>query len=573
MEFVLDLIVIVLRVASPVLAVIIMLKIYASLRRNRRDEQPLIMLFDETARTAIPVLYWENSIGRGKRCDITLNDDTVSREHAVLMRRGEGWIITDTGSKAGVYVNGAKTDGRTNIYLDDKIRIGSTTLTVKRAEEFTGTASRSSWFFNTKGKKNISQAGILIMISIFTLIITIESCLTEEYLDEILEGTYHFEPFMYGGLVIAMMWTTYAITVLAFKRVSFEIESLAFMLTSVGVIISVHQSTRQAVVQIAAAFIGVVFFEFMIKFLEVPDRVGKWTKWICIASLGLLAINLVFGTTTYGSTNWITIGGITVQPSEIVKIGFIFVGAGTLDQLQTRKNLIGFIVFSALCVGALALMGDFGTALIFFATFLLISFMRSGDFRTVILAVTAAVFASVIVLNFKPYIAERFACWRHVFDEEYVYDTGYQQARTLIYCASGGLFGVGIGNGCLTQIAASESDLVFGVVCEEMGLVLAVTIAAAIGALVFYAHAITTRSRSTFYSISACCAAGLLVIQLALNIFGATDILPMTGVTFPFVSAGGTSMISCWGLIAFIKAADERTYAVKREKLFARHSA
>ena len=97
-----------------------------------------------------------------------------------------------------------------------------------------------------------------------------------------------------------------------------------------------------------------------------------------------------------------------------------------------------------------------------------------------------------------------------------------------------------------------------------MGVIVAFSIAVAIVGLAFYARAITTRSRSTFYSISACCAAGLMVIQSALNIFGATDILPLTGVTLPFVSAGGSSIIACWGLLSFIKAADERTYAAKR---------
>ena len=113
---------------------------------------------------------------------------------------------------------------------------------------------------------------------------------------------------------------------------------------------------------------------------------------------------------------------------------------------------------------------------------------------------------------------------------------GYQQARVLTYMASGGLFGVGIGNGFLKQVAASESDLVFGLVSEEMGVIVAFTLAVAVGAMFIYARAITTRSRSTFYSISACCAAGLFVVQLSLNVFGATDVLPLTGVTFPFVS-------------------------------------
>ncbi len=563
--FVFDLAVVILRVLIPVLAIVIVVQIYSSLRHNRRNERPLIMLFDEDENRAIPVLYWENSIGRSRLCDIFINDPAVSREHAVLLRRDDGWMITDADSKTGVFVNGEKIEGRTHVYLNDKLRLGSSTLVIKRAEEFVG-RTRRSWFFNTNGKNGVSQRMLLVLITIFQLLVTCETCLTAEALQT---GVIELSPFMYGGMLAALMWATYLINSLAFKRVNFEIEALAFLLTSVGVMISVHQSARQTLVQFISAAAGVVLFEFLIKFLEYPDRVTRYTRWIYIASLGLLAVNLVFGKTQYGAANWINIGGISVQPSEIVKVGFIMVGAASLDQLQTKKNLFAFLVFSAMCVGALALMGDFGTALIFFATFLLISFMRSGDFKTLILAVSSAVFASTIVLRFKPYILERFQAWRHCFEEPYVWDTGYQQARTLIYCASGGLFGVGLGNGFCKKLFASESDIVIGIVCEEMGLIISVALAVAIGALVFYARAITTRSRSTFYSISACCAAGLLVVQLSLNIFGATDILPLTGVTFPFISAGGSSMISCWGLFAFIKAADERTYAIKKAGLFA----
>ena len=97
-----------------------------------------------------------------------------------------------------------------------------------------------------------------------------------------------------------------------------------------------------------------------------------------------------------------------------------------------------------------------------------------------------------------------------------------------------------------------------------MGLIIALTIALSICGLVFYTRAMTTRSRSTFYSISASCAATLLLVQMSLNIFGCNEILHLTGVTLPFVSAGGSSMLSCWGLLAFIKAADERTYTKKQ---------
>ena len=562
--FALDLAVVILRIVIPILTVVIIALIYSSLRHNKRTERPLIMLWDESDGKAIPVLYWENSIGRSRLSDININDPAVSREHAVLLRRDDGWIVTDADSKTGVFVNGERISGRTHIYLNDKLKIGSCSFVIKRAEEFMG-QTRRSWFFSVSGKNGVSQKLLLVLITVFQLLVTCEACLTEKALKT---GLIDLQPFVYTVILACLMWGAFLVTSLVFKRVNFEIESLAFLLTSVGVVLSIHQASKQTIVQLIAATGGVVMFQFMIKFLDDPDRVTRYSKWIYIGSLGLLAINLIFGQTKYGAANWIVIGGISVQPSEIVKIGFIMVGAASLDQLQTKKNLFEFLVFSALCVGALALMGDFGTALIFFATFLLISFMRSGDFKTLILAVSSAVFASMIVLRFKPYILDRFDAWRHCFEEPYVWDTGYQQARTLIYCASGGLFGMGIGNGCCTSIAASESDIVIGVVCEEMGLIIAVAMAVAIGALVFYARAITTRSRSTFYSISACCAAGLLVIQLSLNIFGATDILPLTGVTFPFISAGGSSMLSCWALFAFIKAADERTYAIKKAGLF-----
>ena len=184
--------------------------------------------------------------------------------------------------------------------------------------------------------------------------------------------------------------------------------------------------------------------------------------------------------------------------------------------------------------------------------------MRSGSFKTIIFAVTAAVLGVVVILTIKPYIANRFMAWGHVW--EYADSLGYQQVNSFIYSASGGLFGTGLSNGNLQYLFASENDLVFGLVSEEMGLISALFFAAVIGGFMIYAKGVSTRSRSTFYSISACTAGGLLVFQSMLNIFGVTDILPLTGVTLPFISYGGSSMISCWGLLAFIKAADERTY-------------
>lgn len=550
-----DAAVVALRILIPLLGIIVVFQCYSSMRRQRRDEKPLIMLENTASGEVLPVLCWENSIGRAKRNDIVIADDpSVSREHCVILRRKEGWLISDTGSKTGTFVNGEQTQGRVPVYINDEIRIGRDTFVLKRAQDYTIT--NRSWFIKKEGsKEGIAPFALMMLISIFTLFMAAEACLSIEAVD--------FQPLLIYAAFMAVAWLFYIVSTKVFKRVGFELEGLALFLTGIGVMLSVRQGLHQTYVQIIACAIGMAFFCFMIKFLQNPDRVNKWRLAIMIIAVALLGVNIVFGSIRGGAANWIMIGGISVQPSEFVKIAYIFVGASALDHLQTRRNFIIFIIFSAICIGALFIMSDFGTALIFFGTFIMISIVRSGDYKTVVVSVVGALFGGLMILRFKPYIADRFSGWGKAFQNS-DNSLGYQTARVLTYAASGGLFGCGLGNGFLKYVGASESDLVFGLVCEELGLIVALTIAISIGGLFFYARAITTRSRSTFYSISACCAAGLLVLQSSLNIFGATDILPLTGVTLPFVSVGGSSMIACWGLLAFIKAADERTYSIKK---------
>lgn len=557
MTVIYDLAIVALRILMPVYAIIIVYQCYAAMRRRRRPEKPLVTLYNTVTGQKLPVIFWENSIGRSKSSDIVVDDPAVSRNHCVLLRRASGWYICDTGSKGGTYVNGEAAEGRTRVLIDDVINVGNSQFQFLRGEDYDENL-RYSWFFKKVNDKPAMKSWkLMLLITLFHFFMCVEAVFWQD-------GTNKYSPLVLFGCLAVAEWTFFFVSTKVLKRVSFELESLALFLTGVGVMLLVRQVERSAYVQLIAAVVGMALFCVIIKFIEDPDRTSstKLRYGLMIAAVGLLGVSIVFGKITYGAANWIRIGGISLQPSEIVKIIYIFIGANTLDRLQTKKNLLEFIIFSAVCVGLLALMGDFGTALIFFMTFLLISFMRSGDFKTVILAIAAAVFGVSIVLRFKSYVLDRFKAWGHAW--EYANDLGYQQTHVLTYIASGGLFGVGIGNGFLKGVGASESDLVFGLVSEEMGVIVAITLAVAVACLVIYARAITTRSRSTFYSISACCAAGLLVIQLSLNVFGATDILPLTGVTFPFISCGGSSVLSCWGLIAFIKAADERTYAVKK---------
>ena len=303
-----------------------------------------------------------------------------------------------------------------------------------------------------------------------------------------------------------------------------------------------------------------VFLVLSVLLRDLKSTVSlRWP--VAIFTCLLLIFNVLFGSQLFGARNWIHIGPIGFQPSEFVKIAFIFTGAATLDRLFARRNLIFTILFCGFCMGCLALMSDFGTALIFFVALLVIAFLRSGDIGFVGLMATAAGAGGWMILQFKPYIANRFGAWRHVW--EHAADSGgFQQTRTMSAIASGGLFGKGTGDDVfLKNIGAANTDLVFGVISEQFGLILALCAVFLILVLVVYASRCAATARSSYYVIAANSAAAMLVFQTTLNVLGAVDILPLTGVTFPFVSLGGSSMISCWGLLAFLKAADTRPNA------------
>ena len=278
-----------------------------------------------------------------------------------------------------------------------------------------------------------------------------------------------------------------------------------------------------------------------------------------VAGIGLLALNLLFGVEKFGARNWLQLGGVSFQPSEFVKVCFIYVGASTLSRLMAKRNIVLFIAYSAVICACLALMKDFGTAVIFFVAFLVIAFLRSGNFATIALAIAATGFAGVLVLRFLPYARNRFEAWGHVWD--YALTTGYSQTRSMMCIASGGLFGLGPGKGWLKYVAASDTDLVFAFVSEEWGLIMAVLMVACIVILACFVVRSAPAGRSCFYTIGACAAVTVMVTQTILNVFGMADFLPLTGVTFPFVSNGGSSMVCVWGLLAFVKAADTRQNA------------
>ncbi|MEE0773206.1 MAG: FtsW/RodA/SpoVE family cell cycle protein [Anaerovoracaceae bacterium] len=505
----------------------------------------------------VPLTHWENLIGRGRGCDIILNLKSVSRSHATLIRDSEGvWKFNDLNSKNGSAINGVPVNGPTVLKGGDVLTIGGADFSlypVSLQERMQNIEKRKS------RTRSLSPWPSLVALTLFQFLTVIQFnfSLGEECPDSLSVAF---------GLISILMWA-YVIVMRMFKRVGFEMEIIAFFLSTLSLAVTASAYPGSVLKQAICVCLGVGLFFGLCWYLRDLNRTKKITYIIIGASVVLLAANLILGTTKFGSTNWLSIAGFSFQPSELVKIAFIFVGAATLDELQQRRNLTVFMLFSVFCLGCLAIMGDFGTAMIFFVTFLIISFLRSGDFSKLILTVGAAGLMGLMVLRFKPYIATRFETWGHVWEDPT--DGGFQQVQTMTSAASGGLPGLGAGEGNLSDVGAAATDLVFGILAEEWGLVIAVLAVICIITLGVFAVRSIIAGRSTYYSIAACSATSLFIFQTILNVFGSVDLLPLTGVTFPFVSAGGTSMIASWGLLAFLKAADTRqnaSFAIRLDK-------
>ncbi len=536
-----------LRWMAPVIVFMLMLRCLLPLLRFPREPEIWGWLCLENG-DRLPITHWENIIGSGKNCDIVIDDAKVSKTHCVLTRYDDGsWTVTDTDSSTGVKINNKKREIWA-LKQDDVISLGGLEMTL---QPITKKQEKRLAQIRTKASSFFSGFGNLLLLTAFQALCALAYCLSGngQHIQSVLLG--------FGGLMVTQ-WLLMLFYIFI-RRTSFEVETVAFLLTTMGMCAICAVAPDEAVKQVVAVMLGVIAFlgvGFAVRDLERAKIVRYFAA---VAGIGFLLITLVFGTEYNGAKNWLMIGSTSLQPSELSKVCFVLVGASAMDRLVKKRNLILFIAYSATLCGCLAIMNDFGTALIFFFAFLVIAYLRSGSLGTIALAITALVFAGMIALKIAPHAVQRFSNWRHIWEDPM--DGGYQQTRALMCMASGGFLGLGPGRGWMKNLFAADSDVVIATITEEWGLLITVMLILSVIALAAFVVRSATMGRSSFYTISACAAVCIMVVQVILNALGTVDVLPLTGVTFPFLSNGGSSMICSWGLLAFIKAADTRQNA------------
>lgn len=314
------------------------------------------------------------------------------------------------------------------------------------------------------------------------------------------------------------------------------------MLLTVGFVILTRLSLGKAIRQFIIVMISLVI-ALVIPFFVSRFRFLKEWKWIyAAAGIVALGIVLVLGQTTYGSKLSYTIAGLTFQPSEFVKIIFVFFVASALYKAAGFFEVFTTAVIAAAHVIILVCSKDLGSALIFFVVYVLMVVVASRNWLYLLAGVSGGSVAAYLAYRVFPHIQVRVQAFKDPWSV--IDSTGYQITQSLFAITSGGWFGLGLFKGTPESIPFVEADFIFSAIAEELGLLFALcVILICVSSFVMFMN-ISMNLKDKFYQLTAFGLGVTYIFQVFLTIGGGCKFIPLTGVTLPFISYGGSSVLT-----------------------------
>lgn len=351
---------------------------------------------------------------------------------------------------------------------------------------------------------------------------------------------------------------------------------ISFALSSIGIAFVTRLAPDLAIRQVGWLFLGIVFMVLVIVFMRNMDKTANYKYTLMIIGLILLLSPLLpgIGNEIYGSRIWLSIGGFSFQPGEIAKIFIVLFLAAYLAQNRemlsvfTHKigpfkfpdlpTILPLLIMWLISMAIVVFEKDLGSALIVYFVFLAMLYVATGKKFYLIVGLATIAIGAIILYMFFGHVQVRVATWLDPFADPT--DTGYQLVQSIFSMADGGLFGVGIGSGLADNIPIVESDFIFAAIAEETGLL------GAAGLLLLYLcfaiRGLVTAARAKS-DVSSFIAVGLtatIVLQAFIIVGGVTRLIPLTGLTLPFVSQGGSSLLASFIAVGFLlKCGDQST--------------
>jgi cell division protein FtsW (lipid II flippase) len=324
-------------------------------------------------------------------------------------------------------------------------------------------------------------------------------------------------------------------------------------------------SVSSAAHQLVMALVGGAAMLVMAGIMKKPQIIRALSVPFAVLSLAILVALLFLGKESGGAKNWISVGGFLFQPSEFVKVALIVVLASAMTDSLTVKKLLPSILFTLAVTALLVVQRDLGAAMLTAGVFLILFYAATGNVAATLFGIAAGgagAFASYLVFD---HVKARVSVW---LDPWATYSTsGYQIAQGLMAIASGGLWGEGLGLGSPSLIPAYRTDYVFAVICEEFGILFGVGVIAIYALIVVRGVMIALSSEHRFSSLCAFGSASLIAVQTFIIIGGVIKLIPLTGITMPFVSYGGSSMIAFMAMAGMLQGVAARNGTILEKRL------
>ena len=320
--------------------------------------------------------------------------------------------------------------------------------------------------------------------------------------------------------------------------------------------LSLEKAVKQFGIVAAASIVALVIPVFVEKAYWL-----KKLRWFYgLAGLLLLATVFVIGTTKNGSTNWISLGGFAFQPSEFVKISYVFFIAAMLERIKSFKQIFITAAFCAGHVLVLILERDLGGALLYFVVFIFMCYVSTGRMVYLVGGAAAGAVAARIAYQFFGHVKTRFIAWLDPWS--CIDQQGYQIAQSLFAIGTGGWFGLGLAHGRPGDIPVVESDFIFSAIAEEFGVFFAICLILIYLSVFLHFITIATDSEDRFYKLLAYGFSMTFIFQVFLSVGGVTKFIPSTGVTLPLISYGGSSVVSTLIIFAIMQGIFVLTYRI-----------
>ena len=335
-----------------------------------------------------------------------------------------------------------------------------------------------------------------------------------------------------GGLVLVILAPI--LIGLVYNRINGLAINCMYLLMDISLVILQRLDPDLALKQMIFFFMGTGVILIIYPILKYFKRFEELKYFYLVLGFILLLVTIIFGSTVRGATNWIKIGGFSFQPAEIVKILFVFYFASVFCRYTDFKDRVIQTVVGFAFVALLVLQKDLGSALIFFMTFVIMLFVSTGSLFFTFSSIGLASVGAVMAYFLFSHIRVRIAAWLDPWSD--ISNKGYQISQSLFAIGSGGIWGSGLGKGYASTIPIVETDFIFSAICEEFGVIFAILMMFIYMTLFYCGVRSALNTRDKFKAVLASGLTGLICFQTFLIIGGVTKLIPLTGVTLPFVS-------------------------------------